>query len=58
MLKIYKERPEILGLVTKLCQEDALKSLSDSYVSALAHAISKMSIDDEVSWFSLASHIS
>lgn len=32
--------------------------MKESYVTALAHAISKMRIDDEVIWFSLAEHLS
>jgi hypothetical protein len=47
-----------MDAIKKLTSEEVLTQLPPSYVSSLAHAVSKMKVDDEVVWFSLASHLS
>lgn len=47
-----------MDAIKKLTSEEVLTQLPPSYVSSLAHAVSKMKVDDEVIWFSLASHLS
>lgn len=54
---MYKERPEIMAAV-QLVSESKLDQLSESYLSAFAHAVSKMKIDDEALWFKIAAQVS
>ena len=57
-IKIFKDRPEIISAIQFLTDDKMLLNLPESYVTSLAHAVSKMKIDDEVIWFKLAAHLS
>lgn len=57
-LKMY-EREEIVQAVKSIAlNPQVLKSLPQSYFASFVHCVSKMQLDDELVWFSLADHVS
>lgn len=58
-VRIYKERAEIMSVVEQLALDHKLLASLEklSYVSSFIHCVSRMKIDDEQVWTSLASFI-
>ena len=57
-IRLYKERDEIINVVRDFALDHArLNSLRQSYVTSFVNVVSRMNIDDEEVWASLAAYL-
>ena len=58
-VKLYKQRPEVMEAVRSIALNHGVMASikKQSYVTSFVHAVSRMKIDDEEIWSSLASYM-